>query len=54
MILALVALCKTNGMDASLEPVWYREMEVVRAFDIVTIDCVVGRTRINGHWGVID
>ena len=53
-ILALVALCKTNRMDVSLEPVWYREMEVVHAFDIATIDCVVGQIRIDGCWGVIN
>ena len=39
---AILALRKTNGMDASLAPVWYRETEPARAFDIATIDCVVG------------
>ena len=53
-ILALVSLCKTNGMDASLVPVWYQEMELVRAFDIATIDCVVGRIRVGDRWGIID
>ena len=53
-ILALVTLCKTNGKDASLEPVWYQEMAQVRAFDIATIDCVVGRIKVGNHWGIID
>ena len=53
-ILALVTLCKTNGKDASLEKVWYREMEIVRAFNIVTIDCVVGRIKVGDCWGIID
>ena len=41
-------------MDASLVPVWYQEMELVRAFDIATIDCVVGRIRVGDRWGIID
>ena len=41
-ILALVKLCKTNGKDVSLEPVWYQDMETVQAFDTTTIDCVIG------------
>ena len=53
-ILALVTLCKTNGMDASLVPVWYRETGLVRAFDIATIDCVVGRVKVGDRWGIID
>ena len=47
-------LCKTNGEDASLRPVWYRDMETVRAFDIATIDCVVGRVKVGNRWGIID
>lgn len=53
-ILALVALCKTNGEDASLKPVWYKDMELVRAFDIATISCVVGRVKVGDRWGIID
>ena len=53
-ILALVTLCKTNGNDASLTPVWYTDMEKVRAFDIATIDCVVGRVKVGNRWGIID
>jgi hypothetical protein len=53
-VLALVTLCKTNGMDASHTLVWYREMGRVCAFDIATIDCVVGRIRVGDHWGIID
>ena len=41
-VLTLVMLCKTDGKDTSLTPVWYQEMEIVQAFDIATIDCVVG------------
>ena len=54
VILALVTLCKTNGKDASLAPVWYQEMGKVRAFDITTIDCVIGRVKVGNHWGIID
>lgn len=53
-ILALVKLCKTNGKDASLEPVWYQELETVRAFNITTIDCVIGRIKVGDRWGIID
>ena len=53
-ILALVKLCKTNGKDASLEPVWYQDMETVRAFDTTTIDCVIGRIKVGDRWGIID
>jgi len=53
-ILMLVMLCKTNGKDASLEPVWYQEMEMVQAFDIATIDCVIGRIKVSDCWGIID
>ena len=41
-ILALVILCKTNGKDASLEPAWYQDMEIIQGFNITTIDCVIG------------
>ena len=41
-ILALVRLCKTDGQDVSVTLVWYQDMGTVRAFDIATIDCVVG------------
>ena len=47
-------LCKTDGKDVSLMPVWYQEMEIVQAFDIATIDCVVGQIKISNHWGIID
>jgi len=44
----------STRMDASLAPVWYQGMEVVCAFDIATIDCVVGQIKISDHWGIID
>ena len=53
-ILALVTLCKTNGKDASSEPVWYEKMETVRAFSVTTIDCVIGRIKVGNRWGIID
>jgi len=53
-ILALVTLCKTNGEDVSRVPVWYHKMELVCAFDVVTIDCVVGQVKVGDHWGIID
>jgi hypothetical protein len=53
-ILALVTLCKTNGEDVSWVLVWYHKMELVRAFDVVTIDCVIGRVKVSDRWGIID
>jgi hypothetical protein len=37
-----------------LEPVWYQDMGTVRAFDIATIDCVVGRVKVGNRWGIVD
>jgi len=45
-IVMLVKLCKMNGKDASLEPVWYQDMETVHAFDVRTIDCAIGRIKV--------
>jgi len=53
-ILALVTLCKTNGEDASRVLVWYHKMELVRAFNVVTIDCIIGRVKVGDRWGIID
>jgi len=50
----LVRLCKTNGKDASMEPVWYKDMGTIWAFDIATISCVVGRIKVDSHWGIVD
>ena len=47
-------LCKMNGNDASQEPAWYQDMDVVWAFDIVMIDCVVGWIKVGDWWGIID
>ena len=47
-------LCKTNEKDATLEPVWYQDMETVQAFDITTIDSVIGRIKVGNRWGIID
>ena len=41
-------------MDASLVPVWYQEMEIIQAFDIATIDCVVGGVKVGTCWRIID
>jgi len=53
-ILVLVMLCKTNREDASQVPVWYHKMELVRAFDVVTIDCVIGQVKVGDRWGIIN
>ena len=55
-ILALVRMCKTDGEDASIKPIKYKDgdMEAVRAFSVATIDCAVGRVRMGNWWGIID
>ena len=44
----------TNGKDVSLEPVWCQDMEIIRAFNITTIDCVIGRIKVGDQCGIID
>jgi hypothetical protein len=41
-ILTLIMPCKTDGKDASMEPVWNQDMGTVWAFNIAMINCVVG------------
>jgi len=53
-ILALVRLCKTDGQDASLTPVWYQDLGTVWAFDIATIDCIIGQLKVGNCWGIVD
>jgi hypothetical protein len=55
-ILALVRMCKTNGMDASSKPIDYKDgdIEAVRAFNVGTINCVIGRVKMGKWWGIID
>jgi len=40
--------------DASLTPVWYKDMEAIRAFNVATIDCAVGHIKVGKWWGIID
>jgi len=51
VILALVMLCKPNGKDARMEPVWYQEMGTVRAFNIATIGCATGLIEVGDRLG---
>jgi len=55
-IITLVQMCNTNGEDASIKPIWYKngDMEVVRAFNVVTINCVISRVKIGKWWGIVD
>jgi hypothetical protein len=55
-IVALVRMCKTNGKDASVKPIRYKDgdIEAVRAFDVATIDCAVGCVRLGKWWGIIN
>ena len=55
-ILALVRMCNTNGEDASIQLIQYKDgdMGVVRAFSVVTIDCAIGCVKMGKWWGIID
>ena len=55
-IMALVRLCNTNGEDASVKPIRYKngDVEAVRAFSVATIDCVIGRVKMGNWWGIVD
>ena len=39
--------------EMSLTLIWYQEMVIVWAFDIATIDCVIGQIKISNCWGII-
>jgi hypothetical protein len=49
-------MCKTNGEDASMKPIQYKDgnMGAVCAFDVAMIDCAVGRVRMGNWWGIVD
>ena len=53
-ILVLVRLCQMNGKDMSMELVWCEDLEMIQAFEIATINCVVGRVKVSSCWGIID
>ena len=40
--------------DHTVGSVWYQEMEHIRAFDVATIDCVIGQVKVGKRWGIID
>jgi len=43
-----------NKEDMSWALVWYHEMENVCAFDLSTLDCIIGQVKVGNWWGVID
>ena len=55
-ITALVRMCKTDGEDASIKPIKYKDgdMGAVRAFSVATIDCVIGCVKMWNWWGILD
>jgi hypothetical protein len=55
-IVAIVRMCKTDGGDASLQPIRYMDgdMEGIRAFSVATIDCAIGRVKMGKWWGIVD
>jgi hypothetical protein len=53
-ILTLITPCVTGGKDASVEITKYHATTTSIITDIQTINCVVGRVKTRGKWGIID
>lgn len=54
LILALIVPCKTNGQDASISIVAYKELRAPVVTDIRNIKAVVGRLLTRGENFIID
>jgi hypothetical protein len=54
LILALIMPCKTNGQDASVSIVGYKQMMAPVVTDILNIKAVVGRVLTRGENFIID
>ena len=53
-LLGMVRLCKDAVGDASIRPVWYKDMGNMIAVNISTIQCGVGRVKVGDKWGILD
>jgi hypothetical protein len=53
-ILALIVPCKTEGEDAAVQTVYYRNMAASIITDVRNIQAVVGRASTRGKWGILD
>lgn len=51
VLLGMVQLCKDAIGDASIRPVWYKDMGNKIAVNISTIQCGVGRIKVGEKWG---
>ena len=54
VLLGIVQLCKDAVGDASIRPVWYKEMGNKIEVNISTIQCGVGRVKVGERWGILD
>jgi hypothetical protein len=54
VLLGMVHLCKDAIGDASIRPVWYKEMGNKIAVNVSTIQCAVGRVKVGEKWGILD
>jgi hypothetical protein len=54
VLLGIVQLCKDAIGDASIRPVWYKDMGNKIAVNISTIQCAVGRVKVGDKWGILD
>jgi hypothetical protein len=52
-LLALVSICDTSG-DATRSQVWYNKLKKPQFVHVGTIQCVVGRVKVENRWGIID
>lgn len=53
-LLAIVTMCKTTGGDAARDLVWFKKFGSMRAFNLKTIQCLIGRFQVGRRWGIID
>jgi hypothetical protein len=54
VLLGIVQLCKDAIGDASIQPVWYKDMGNKIAVNISTIQCSVGRVKVGKKWEILD
>lgn len=52
-LLALVSICDASG-DATRSQVWYSKLKKPQFVHVGTIQCVVGRVKVENRWGIID
>jgi hypothetical protein len=53
-LLAIITFCREAAGDATEAPIWYSRMGTDQAVHISTIQCPVGRVKVDKEWGIVD